>query len=205
MDKTTILKKLRPIELLYLMSQERKDLFDKKKRLYCLLYFFVENGNIKIKNNKFKIKSGKLANTIYEKTFLNFLTMKDYLELNTFIENLTVFNKTLVEYGIYKKEIKLKKFLFWKLANEEIVKTTLYYELQAELNKLQDEEPNVLNVVCPDLELKNNILKFYDLLKNQMQKAYLKDQEEKNKKKENMDMFYSGDEEEAKTNGKPKK
>lgn len=117
---------LRPIERLYLISKEKEDVFNKKNRLYTLLYFYVVNENISIGGDK-NIKlnyDGKGFNSTYEELGLDLLKEKKWLDFNTFLDGLH-FNKTLVDNGILKMEVKVKKRFFLNLAKNEITRKSV--------------------------------------------------------------------------------
>lgn len=177
------LNKLRPIEKFYLISLEKKGIFNKKEALHCIIYSLLENKNIILKKDKVKLNiTGTNPNRGYEDTFIRLIKEKKYIELNTFVVGLNNFNQSLIDHSILTNTLGIKKVFFIKLAKQEIGKTALYYDLQSHFKKQFDESINIMDIVCKNHTSKDNILKVYSLLKDKIIKAH-EEQEKKKKEK----------------------
>lgn len=178
------INKLRPIERLYLISLENKEVYNKKNALKCLIYALINNNNIKYKKSYISISlNGKENNKEYEEIFLSLLKEKDYIKLNELIDDLKIFNQSLINQNIMKLNLRVKKFLFLKLAKEELLKTPMYYEIQAYYSKLLDSN-NILDIVCDNKDYKYKVDRFYNIIKKKVKKAYEKEKLKKNNKDE---------------------
>lgn len=169
------LNKLRPIEKLYLISKEKEGIYKKDIATKCLVSSLVNNKNIK--DGKI-VQEGLAANRSYEYTFMDLYQTEQYIELDKFLEGLTVFNKTLVELGIIKNVITVKKLLWLKLAKEKLSNTTLYYELQGYLSKELDGGKSLTRVVGAH-ENTDATMKFYNAMVSKMKAAKQKETEKK--------------------------
>lgn len=178
------MEELKPIERLYLISKENKDVFSKRNRLYCLIYQLIESKNIIVNRKNFNVSfMGNRFLHEYEDMFLKLIDQKKYLDLDTFINNAT-FDKTLADNGYFEKDITEKKtFFIFNTAKVELKKTSKYFETQAQLHD-ELKNINVLKIVCPKTELELDILKVYNFLIESMQKA---NEEQKKKNKESND------------------
>lgn len=182
MDKEEVIKKLRPVERLYLVSKENEDIYTKKNKVFCLLNYLVSNKNIKIKDStSFKISfTGTENNNEYELKVLSYLEEKKYLALNKFIDESLIFNQTLIDLGIITNEVKSVKRLFINIAETKEVKSALYHELQGHFGREMDRCINDIEAICGDsYDGKTQVL--YICLKNLVMKQH-QDAIEKKKK-----------------------
>lgn len=179
---------LKPIEKLYLISKEEESIFSKKNRLYCLIYQLIESKNILVNRRDFNVSMfGDKFITPYEEMFLNYIHLKKYSELDSFINNLS-FDKTLLDNGYLKSELKeSKSFFVFNTQKLELKKTAKYFEFQAKLHNNNINNSNILRFVCPNIHLELSIIKVYNLLTQSMQKT--KEEQEKKDKESNKTDF----------------
>ena len=167
---------LKPIEKLYLISKERQGLMTKRNKLYCLIYSLMDNKNIS--SNKVN-SNGINMNRIYEDNLIKAIKDKDFIQVNNLVEDLNIFNQSLVNAEVLKLEVKSKKVLFLNLAKNEITKTALYYKLQSQYEEEFSKGFNVLDIVCEKREYKDKINNYYNQLKKRMIEAVAKADKEK--------------------------
>ena len=178
------LKELRPIETLYLLSKEKPEVYNKRNALHCLIHFLIENKNIEQVRNKFRINlTGSKPNKSYESEFITLMKSKEYIKVNQLVDDLKIFNQTLINNNILENIIKIKKILFFKTAKEELKKTTLYYEIQAYLNKQLELGTQIIDIVCEDRKHKEKVLKFCNVIKVKVKQAYVEEENKKSKNK----------------------
>lgn len=178
-----IIKKLRPIERLYLISKERENIYEKKAKTFCLLYSLISNNFMGIKNKDFKILNGDIFPKEYENEVLNLIKENRYLELNNFIDKNLVFERTLVSLNLLHEEISIKKRFFLKLANVKLTKQPLYFSIQSYYGKKISEGIPILNIVCENNNLYNKTKEAYSILKNKMINAAKEAENKKEKEK----------------------
>ena len=186
-DNKEGIQKLRPVERLYLLSKEIKDVYNKKNTLYCLCYYFLKNKNIIPKGDKYQVKlEGKELNIEYEAEILNLIKSRHFIELDKFITDLTSFDNTLINHGIYENSIKEKKFLFFNLAKKELIKTKKYYILQGYLKgKMVAFANNPLLAICFDEDARNKTLNLHTFIKTKIQSQYFEESKKKEKQDKN--------------------
>lgn len=179
--KPEILNQLKPIERLYLISKEKEEVYTKPNKTYCLLHTLISCGNLKVNNRNFKVSwTSKVYPNDYETKSLELIHEKKFLDLDKFINDSLVFNKTLVELGLLKAEIKMaKKFFFINTAKTEFVKTPSYFSVQKYYFEELETGAPLLSLVCEDDKYINEVKGAYSILKNNMIKAA---EEEKAKK-----------------------
>lgn len=184
--KPEILNKLKAVERLFLISKERDDVYTKKNKTFCLLHTLISSGNLKIKNRKFKVNwDCKIYPNDYETRVLELIHEKKYLDLNTFIDNDLVFNKTLVDLVLLKTEIKMvKKFFFINSAKTELVKTPSYFSAQKYYFEELETGTPLLKLVCEDDKYFNDTKGAYSILKTNVVNAAAEEKAKKEAKKE---------------------
>lgn len=178
-----IIKQLTPIEKLFLISQEKNDVYDKQNKVFCLLYSLMDKRCLKVtSNNKdFKVSYGKGDfPKDYETMALDLLKEKKYLELDKFIESNLVFNKTLLQLSILVEKMGTRKIMFFTIPSVELEKTSLYYNLQGHYKELMEKQ-SVISVLCNDINIYNKTKNAYIVLKTNMKKAALDLEEAKAK------------------------
>ncbi len=178
------IKQLRPIERLFLISKERKDIYEKKAKTFCLLYSLISEKHLKpISSKGFKLNfnNTNFPND-YESYVLDLLKEEKYLELDNFINTKLVFDKTLVRIGLLREEITVKKRFWLKLAQSDLVKQPSYFDLQGFYSKKLEEGTPILNLVCEDPNYFNQTKDMYLILKTKMFAAAKAEEEKKNSK-----------------------
>lgn len=181
------INKLRAIERLYFISQEKEEVYTKKTKTFCLLYSLISNQSLKVSSNNKKLIvnwNAKEFPNQYESEILNLINENKYLELNELIDNKLIFKKTLIDVGLYKEEIGIKKFFFLKLAKTDLVKTPMYYKLQSNYLERLDKNIPVLNILCDRPDLFNKTKSCYAILKSCIEAAAMKAEQDKFKSKE---------------------
>jgi len=167
---------LKPVERLYLISQDRSDVYSKKNKLYCLIYHLIKNENIK--GNEINI-FGLENNSHYEEILLRHIKNKEYVEVNKLIDDL-FFKKTLVEKNYISLVTSEKKFLgFFKKKETEIKKELKYFSEMKEIIPLIDSNIHILKILCKDQGIKNKVISYYNMLTKKIQEAYDKLEKEK--------------------------
>jgi hypothetical protein len=173
---------LKPVEKLYLISKEDAQVYSKKNILYCLIYQLLKQKNLSNHSQSYRISfAGESLVTQYEEVFLQLLNKKHFIELDNFINTLTL-DKTLVDYKILEPEIvEGRMFFFFKVPKSNLKKTAFYFELQAAFNKLMQTNPNILTLLCEDHKLHNTTLRIYNKISEEIQKAYMNQRTSKKK------------------------
>lgn len=184
--KPEILNKLKAIERLYLISKEKEEVYTKKNKCFCLLHTLIASGNLKIKNRKFKVNwSTKIYPNDYETKVLELIQEERFLHLDIFINNSLVFNRTLVELGFLKTELKAaKKLFFFNTTRTEFVKTPAYFNAQKYYFEELETNTPLLKLVCEDEKFFNDTKGAYTILKSCVIKANEDEEAKKQKAKE---------------------
>jgi hypothetical protein len=159
-------KRLKPVERLYLVSLKKKEVYNQKSILYCLISQLIDEGKIFFdsKTNKYGLKKieGEELLKPYEIDFHTFIKYKRWEDLDHLISNI-MFDSTLAREDIIEIKKKKKSFLGFSKNVNSGVKTDKFYEIYNEIEEgLENSKNNITHFLCNKPKEDDNIRKLVE-------------------------------------------